>query len=60
MRTYRVAVGLTQQQLADRAGVGRNTISNAERGRFSPRRQTRMAIAAALGVPVDQLFGEGA
>jgi DNA-binding XRE family transcriptional regulator len=56
MRVYRVAAGLDQRQLAALAEVSLGTVRNAESGRCSPRRLTARALAAALGVPVSELF----
>ena len=41
---------LSQQCLAELAGVQKNTILHLEKGRHSPRVCTLMAIAKALGV----------
>lgn len=52
LRHYRLASGLTQQELAERAGVGLRAISDLERGaRTRPYRYTILRLANALGVP---------
>lgn len=52
---FRVALGLTQQQLSESAGVSLKTIENAENG--EPMREpTIRAIAAALGVAAKEYF----
>ena len=49
--------GLTQQQLADRAGLTNDTISNYERGRRTdPPVSVVYAVANALDVTVDDLL----
>ena len=53
----RVAAGLTQPALAERVGVGRQTIARIEAGRQTPSVEIALAIAAALGEPVENLFG---
>src|SRR5215469_10307826 len=51
LRTHRVAAGLSQEQLAERAGVGVRTIGDLERGRVRrPQRQSIMLLADALGL----------
>src|SRR5437660_451021 len=60
LRHYRHAAGLTQQDLAERAGLASRAISDLERGaRNRPYRDTVIRLADALGVPEpvrDELF----
>ena len=56
IRRQREAAGLTQQQLADRAHVGRVTLVRLENGGQTPRFATLRAIAKAMGVDVDTLL----
>lgn len=49
---------LTQQELADRADVSLFTIQRIERGAGNVRPKTGRAIAAALGVGVEDLLGK--
>lgn len=53
--TRRGELGLTQQQLADRAGVNIDTVSDLERGRLQSRTATVAAIARALGLDAAEL-----
>ena len=46
---YRRAAGLTQEGLAERAGLGVRTIQGLERGESKPLRDTALRLAAALG-----------
>lgn len=56
LRGARIAAGLTQEALAQRLGVVKQTIGNYERGEREPDLATLRAIAAALGVtPADLL-----
>ncbi len=47
---------MTQQELADRVGVTRQTILSIERGRYNPSVGLALRIAEAFGVPVEALF----
>lgn len=47
---------MTQQELADRVGVTRQTILSIERGRYNPSVGLALRIAAVFGVPVEALF----
>ena len=51
----RKAVGLTQEQLAERLGVERTTVVRWERGQTQPQPWLRPRLAAALGVSADRL-----
>ena len=49
LRRYRVARGLTQEALAERAGLSVRTVSDLERGvNLTPRADTLPLLAAAL------------
>ena len=48
--------GLTQEELAEAADIGRVTISRLENGEQSPRYQTLKKLAEALGVDTAQLL----
>ena len=47
---------MTQQELADRVGVTRQTIFSIEKGRYNPSVGLAMRIAETFGVPVEALF----
>ncbi len=49
----RKIAGLSQEQLADRAGLQRTHISRIEAGRYAVTLETIQAIAEALGMTVD-------
>lgn len=57
LQDLREAAGLTQAQLAERAGVSRQAIGAVEAGRHLPRVDTALAMAAALNVDVTDIFG---
>lgn len=60
VREYREALGLSQEALARELGVSRQTIVNIERGQSEPRVLLALALAAALGAAITDLFGQGA
>lgn len=47
----RLALGLSQKELADKAGVNRSLLSAMENGYEPPRSGAYEAVAEALGVP---------
>ena len=56
LRQYRRAAGLTQEELAERAGMSAHGISNLERGeRQVPRRDTVDLLATALGLGASEI-----
>jgi putative transcriptional regulator len=57
LRQLRIDAGLTQAELAERAGVADGTISRLERGRLrDPSAQLVGKLADGLGVGVEQLL----
>jgi transcriptional regulator with XRE-family HTH domain len=50
IREHRSRIGLTQQQLADAAGLSIPAISRAERGKTRPNRGTLALLATVFGV----------
>jgi len=55
-RSSRKAAKLTQQQIADRFGIERVSVSNWERGQNLPDPKRIPALASILGVPVSKLM----
>lgn len=55
-RDARLSRGLSQQQVADRAGVSIYTVRRTETGANEPGAGALGRIALALGVSVDSLF----
>lgn len=47
---------MTQQQLAEKVGVTRQTIIAMEQGKYSPSLELAFRIALAFGVPLDEVF----
>lgn len=56
LRQLRIEAGLTQAQLAERAGVADATLSRIERNRLNPSVRLAGALARALGAKMDALF----
>ena len=47
---------MTQQELANKVGVTRQTIIATESGRYAPSLPLAFKIAQAFGVPIEQVF----
>lgn len=47
---------MTQQQLADRIGVTRQTVLAIEKGKYSPSLEVAFRIARVFDVPLDEVF----
>lgn len=56
LRAYRLRADLTQQDLADRVGVTRQTILSIEKGKYSPTVGLALRLARKLDVRVEELF----
>lgn len=48
---------MTQQELAEKAGVSRQTIIAIEAGKYSPSLELAFRIAFVFGVPIGEVFG---
>ncbi len=59
LRLARQARGLSQQQLAGVAGVTRQAVSAVESGHSDPSLRVALALARALGMTIEELFGPG-
>jgi len=59
LRLARQARGFSQQQLASMAGVSRQAVSAVESGHSDPSLRVALALAQAIGVSVEDLFGPG-
>jgi putative transcriptional regulator len=56
VKLARVEKNLTQEQLADLAGVTRQTIGLIEAGKYNPTLKLCLAIARITGKRLDELF----
>lgn len=57
IRARRLHLGLTQEALAEQVGVSRQTVGKWEDGQATPDLANAGALAAALGVSLDDLVG---
>jgi putative transcriptional regulator len=56
LEEYRNRKGLTQQELADRVEVSRQTIISLERGRYNPSILLAYRLAREFDVNIEELF----
>ena len=56
LKSARAALDLSQQQLAKRVGVSRQTSNAIEKGDYNPTIRLCTAICKALGKTLDDLF----
>ncbi|MBN2336721.1 helix-turn-helix transcriptional regulator [Candidatus Bathyarchaeota archaeon] len=56
IRELREEKGLTQEQLADRVGVTRQTILFLEKGKYNPSLRLAWGIAQVFGRPIEEVF----
>lgn len=57
IRTLRFRHGeMTQQELADRVGVTRQTVNAVENGKYAPSLEVAFRIAAVFEVPIEEVF----
>jgi len=58
LKSARAAKDLSQQELADLAGVSRQTINAIEKGNYNPTINLCITICHILGKTLDDLFWE--
>ncbi len=56
IREKRKEAGLSQEELASRCGVSRQTINAIENNKYDPTLSLAFALARELGTTVDELF----
>ncbi|MGA2917707.1 helix-turn-helix transcriptional regulator [Methanoregula sp.] len=56
IRVLRAELDMTQEQLAELAGVTRNTIISMEKDKYCPSLKLGFRIARIFGVGIDQVF----
>lgn len=58
MKAARAAMDMSQQELADKIEVSRQTINAIEKGDYNPTIKLCIAICKTLGKTLDELFWE--
>ena len=58
MKQARAEAGLSQQELADKLGVSRQTINAIEKGDYNPTIKLCVGICRVLGLTLNDLFWE--
>lgn len=56
VRRHRLMADMTQQELAERAGVTRQTILSIEKGKYTPSVALALCLAEIFEVRVESLF----
>ncbi len=56
LKKYRQLKDLTQEQLADRVGVRRETIMRLEAGKYNPSLKLAIDISRAVEAEIEELF----
>lgn len=56
IKEYRQKKGMTQEELAQKTGVRRETIVFLEQGKYNPSLKLALTIARELKAPIDGLF----
>ena len=56
LKEYRSRLGVNQTEMGKLAGVSRQTISQIERGDYSPSVSLALKIAKVFEVPVEEIF----
>ena len=60
LRSARLARGFSQQRLAETEGVSRQLVSSTESGKSGPSLRVALALARALELSVEEVFGSAA
>ena len=58
LKSARAALDLSQQDLADKVGVSRQTINAIEKGDYNPTINLCRSICRVLGKTLDEIFWE--
>lgn len=56
LKQYRLAKGWTQEQLAERVSVRRETIMRLEKAQYNPSLKLAIDIARAVEAPIEDIF----
>lgn len=56
LKEYRILAGLTQEELAEKVNVRRETIIRLEAGKHNPSLKLGIDISRALKTPIEDIF----
>ncbi len=56
IKKFRTKLGITQEELAEKVGVRRETIVFLEQGKYNPSLKLALSVAKELKTPIDELF----
>lgn len=56
LKKYRQQAGLTQEQLAEKVGVRRETIMRLEKAQYNPSLKLAVDISRVVGIPIEEIF----
>ena len=56
IKKFRTKIGITQEELAEKVGVRRETIVFLEQGKYNPSLKLALSVAKELKTPIDKLF----
>ena len=56
LKKYRLLKDLTQEQLAEKVGVRRETIMRLEAGKYNPSLKLAIDISRVVETPIEKLF----
>ena len=56
LKKYRQLAGLTQEELASKVGVRRETILRLEAGKYNPSLRLAVDISRAVGASIEEIF----
>ncbi len=56
LKKYRVLKDLTQEQLAEKVGVRRETIMRLEAGKYNPSLKLAIDISRIVEAPIEEIF----
>lgn len=56
LKKFRLLSNLTQEELAEKVNVRRETISHLEAGRYNPSLKLAIQISRAVKAPIEEIF----
>ena len=56
LKKYRLLAGLTQEELADKVYIRRETIVRLEAGKYNPSLKLAVDISRAVSAPIEDIF----